>query len=148
MKTFHDNHRIKVDGKTTWLLSHWLTDDGVAICVSGPDVLLLHEHVVTEEDGNPLSLTPNMKSKTTKRKKPLTPLEMFIDGLEAGTDGRGYGEEHEKARLLLEAAPDLLAALKALYSAAPCAKPANAELWEALQLTRAAIRKTELVATT
>jgi len=89
------------------------------------------------------------KSKVIKaRKSKPSPLDTFLDGLDAGTDGRGYGEEHEKARLLLKAAPDMLKALRALYNAAPCAKPANAKLWEALQLTRAAIRKTELVATT
>ena len=42
---------------------------------------------------------------------------------------------------LIAAAPDLLAALESLYNAAPCAKPANSDLWEALQLTRQAIAK-------
>ena len=50
-------------------------------------------------------------------------------------------EQEEANARLIAAAPDLLQALEALYSSAPCAKPANAELWEALQLTREAIRK-------
>jgi hypothetical protein len=69
-------------------------------------------------------------------------------------DGAGRDEEKANARLIA-AAPEtaaerdslreinaeLLAALTALYNAAPCAKPANNELWEALKLTRAAIAK-------
>jgi len=52
------------------------------------------------------------KSKVIKaRKSKPSPLDTFLDGLDAGTDGRGYGEEHEKARLLLKAAPDMLKAL-------------------------------------
>ena len=39
-----------------------------------------------------------------------TPLEIYVDGLDASTDGRGYGLEHEKARMLLESAPELLEA--------------------------------------
>jgi hypothetical protein len=58
MKTFHDNRRIKVDGELTYLLSHWVTADGIVICVSGPTVHILREHDVTEEDGSPLSLLP------------------------------------------------------------------------------------------
>ncbi len=44
--------------------------------------------------------------------KHKTPLQVFLDGLDASVDGRGYGAEHEKARALLEAAPDMLEALK------------------------------------
>ena len=54
--------------------------------------------------------------------------------------GDRSSERFYNARLIA-AAPDLLQALEALYNSAPCAKPANAELWEALQLTREAIRK-------
>ena len=41
------------------------------------------------------------------------PLQIFLDGLDASTDGRGYDAEHERARMLLEAAPDLLKACEA-----------------------------------
>jgi hypothetical protein len=58
-KTFHDNYRVIVDGGMTYLLSHWITDLGIALCVSGPEVLLLHEHTVTEADGSELLLQPN-----------------------------------------------------------------------------------------
>ena len=51
--------------------------------------------------------------------------------------------EFEANARLIAAAPDLLEALKAIYNAAPCEKPANAELWEAMQLTRAAIALAE-----
>ncbi len=44
--------------------------------------------------------------------KTSTPLETFVDGLDASGDGRGYGPEHEAARHLLEAAPEMLDALK------------------------------------
>lgn len=44
---------------------------------------------------------------------------------------------------LIAAAPELLEALKALYNAAPASVPAQKDLWEALQLTRAAIAKAE-----
>ena len=98
-----------------------------------------------------------LKSKPHKSKKPLTPVEIFLDGLDAGMDGRGYGEEHEKARLLLEAAPDLLAALKVLLSTVdreneriygtPLPSDGSRD-WKEQADARAAIRKTELRATT
>jgi hypothetical protein len=31
-------------------------------------------------------------------------LAIYLDGLDAATDGRGYGEEHERARLFVEGA--------------------------------------------
>jgi hypothetical protein len=36
----------------------------------------------------------------------------IADGLDASTDGRGWGAEHEAARRLANAAPDMLAALR------------------------------------
>lgn len=41
--------------------------------------------------------------------KPI--FQIIADGLDASTDGRGWGAEHETARTLANAAPDLLAAL-------------------------------------
>ena len=52
-----------------------------------------------------------LRDMLARQSEPQSPLDTFLDGLDAGTDGRGYGEEHEKARLLLEAAPDMLKAL-------------------------------------
>lgn len=55
MQKFLDEPRIiKVDGEETYLLSYNLTDNGLAITVSGPEVLYLHEHTVTEYNGKPL----------------------------------------------------------------------------------------------
>ena len=56
MKHFHENHIILLDGQPTYLLSHWDSDLGLAICVSGPKVLLLHESNATELDGAKLDL--------------------------------------------------------------------------------------------
>lgn len=54
---FHDNHMILVNGERIWLLSHNICDSGVALCVSGPEVLLMHEVKATELDGSELKLT-------------------------------------------------------------------------------------------
>lgn len=45
-----------------------------------------------------------------------SPLALFLDGLDGTVDGRGYNAEHDKARCLLEAAPDLLKACKAFLA--------------------------------
>ena len=47
-----------------------------------------------------------------------TIFQIIADGLDASTDGRGWDSEHEAARTLANAAPDPLAALKALRVAA------------------------------
>ncbi len=44
--------------------------------------------------------------------KKKTPVDVFVDGLDALVDGRGWNADHDKARKLLEAAPRLLAGLK------------------------------------
>ena len=69
MKTFHDNHMVLADGKQTWLLSHWVTASGIAVCVSGPEVLLLHEHEITEIDGSPVLLSPNAEAQILSEAK-------------------------------------------------------------------------------
>jgi len=56
MRKFHDRI-IKVDGEETYLLSHFISDNGIVIVVSGPESLLLKEHIVTEYDGSPLDLS-------------------------------------------------------------------------------------------
>lgn len=64
---------------------------------------------------------------------------VFLDGLEASMDGRGYNGDHERARLVLEAADDLLAAGKAYAAFSPHqSNRAKSLAWDAL---RAAIDK-------
>jgi hypothetical protein len=41
-----------------------------------------------------------------------TTFQIIADGLDASTDGRGWGAEHESARILANEAPGLLAALR------------------------------------
>ncbi len=43
--------------------------------------------------------------------KQKTITQILTDGLEASVDGRGWGAEHENARRLANAAPELLAML-------------------------------------
>ena len=57
MKKYHENHRILLNDKLIYLLQHWDTDEGIALIVSGPKTVLLHEHIVTEEDGSKLDLS-------------------------------------------------------------------------------------------
>jgi hypothetical protein len=59
---FHENHAVLVDGGPTWLLSHRLDDLGIALTVSGPETVHLHEHSVTEADGSPLDLSKGKKA--------------------------------------------------------------------------------------
>lgn len=54
-KMFH-NKIIKVDGKETYLLAHWLSDLGIVLEISGPETIVLHEHTVTELNGDALVL--------------------------------------------------------------------------------------------
>lgn len=54
---FHNDHMILVDGKETYLLSHWINDNGIVLDISGPESILLHEHKVTETNGDELDLT-------------------------------------------------------------------------------------------
>ena len=56
MSHFHEDHMIIVDGRQTWLLSYKVSDSGVLITVSGPKVLVLHQHEITELDGSPVKL--------------------------------------------------------------------------------------------
>jgi len=58
---------ILVDGDQTWLLSHCVTDSGISICVSGPEILMLHEHTITETDGLPLRLVELPQSTPTDK---------------------------------------------------------------------------------
>lgn len=53
---------IKVDGTETYLLSHWVSDNGIVIEVSGPQVLRLDEHEATEYDGSELKLDGKLLS--------------------------------------------------------------------------------------
>lgn len=57
MRHFH-NRIIKVDGQETYLLAHWISDNGIVLEVSGPETIYLQEHNVTEYDGSELILTP------------------------------------------------------------------------------------------
>lgn len=51
IKKFHFNGRIiNVDGKDTYLLSMWRIDDDIALCISGPTIILWGEHIVMEDD--------------------------------------------------------------------------------------------------
>ncbi len=81
-----------------------------------------------------------LRDMLARQSEPQSPLDTFLDGLDAGTDGRGYGEEHEKARLLLEAAPDMLAALVWMVDAAIDQGDAT-EQDQAIIKARAAIAK-------
>jgi len=54
---FHDNHMILLNEEQTYLLSHRVCDNGIALCVSGPEIVMLHEHTVTELNGSKLHLT-------------------------------------------------------------------------------------------
>jgi len=45
---------ICVDNQQTYLLASWITDNGVALEISGPETIFLHEHKVTEINGNEL----------------------------------------------------------------------------------------------
>lgn len=57
MRTFIDPTRIiKVDGEETHFLSFAISDLGIVLTVSGPSVIVLADHVVTEYDGSPLVL--------------------------------------------------------------------------------------------
>lgn len=56
MKKFHDRI-IKVDGEETYLLSHQITDTGILLTVSGPETIYLHEHNVTEFNGEEINLS-------------------------------------------------------------------------------------------
>ena len=71
------------------------------------------------------------------------PLKIFLDGLDASTDGRGYDAEHERARMLLEAAPDLLEALETMVELEALRGPVPADNFVAdiLRDAKAAIAK-------
>jgi hypothetical protein len=56
MSKHYDRKMIVVDGAHTYLLSSWVCDEGVALMVSGPETILLHQHKVTEPDGSELKL--------------------------------------------------------------------------------------------
>jgi hypothetical protein len=47
---------IKVDGQETAFLSYTVGNAGLLITVSGPEVLVLTDHEVTEFDGSALKL--------------------------------------------------------------------------------------------
>lgn len=57
MRFFHNNHIILVDGKETYLLAHYVSDNGIILEISGIESIYLHEHIVTEYNGSPLKLS-------------------------------------------------------------------------------------------
>jgi hypothetical protein len=63
-KFLNEPRIIKVDGEETYLLSYAITDNGIAITVSGPGVLYLHEHEVTEYNGKLLTIQSLRQERT------------------------------------------------------------------------------------
>lgn len=89
---------------------------------------------------------------TAPLKKAPDLFEVLADGLEASTDGRGWGKEHEEARLLANAAPELRDVLRAtidgFWHYIEQAHEEGSEAMEVvkdhLALVRAVLKKTEL----
>lgn len=62
-----------------------------------------------------------------KQNKPSI-FQILADGLDATCDGRGWDENHDKARRLADAAPEMLDALKELNSAPIWADPSLSKI--------------------
>ncbi len=93
---------------------------------------------------------------TARKRKAPTVSEVLADGMDASTDGRGWGREHEEARLLADAAPELRDVLRATLDgfwhyveqahdddSAACAEAATIAR-DHLAWAQAAIKRTEL----